>query len=133
MGIIVRLPLASGILSGKLTADHAFADTDHRNYNKDGAFFSVGETFSGIPFETAIGFADRLKPLVPEGMTMAQMAMRWCLDHPAISSVITGASRANQALENAAVSDLPALPLELHDVLSTLYFDEVKPTVRGAM
>ena len=131
VGIIVRLPLASGVLSGKMSADHTFADTDHRNYNKDGAFFSVGETFSGIPFETAVGFADRLKPLVPEGMTMAQMAMRWWLDHPAVSSVITGASRPSQALENAAVSDLSPLSSELHDGLSALYFDEVKPTVRG--
>lgn len=133
VGIIVRLPLASGVLSGKMTADHAFAETDHRNYNKDGAFFSVGETFSGIPFETAVGFADRLRPLVPEGMTMAQMAMRWCLDHPAVSSVITGASRPSQALENAAVSDLPALSAELHAELAALYFDEVKPTIRGVM
>lgn len=133
VGIIVRLPLASGVLSGKMSVDHTFADTDHRNYNKDGAFFSVGETFSGIPFETAVGFADRLKPLVPEGMTMAQMAMRWCLDHPAISSVITGASRPSQALENAAVSDLPALSAELHDELSALYFDEIKPTVRDVL
>ena len=133
VGIIVRLPLSSGVLSGKMSADHAFADTDHRNYNKDGAFFSVGETFSGIPFETAVGFADRLKPLVPDGMTMAQMAMRWCLDHPAVSSVITGASRPSQALENAAVTDLPALSSALHDELSALYFDEVKPTVRGVM
>ncbi|MDW3179820.1 MAG: aldo/keto reductase [Acidimicrobiia bacterium] len=133
VGIIVRLPLASGVLSGKMTADHAFAETDHRNFNKDGAFFSVGETFSGIPFETAVGFADRLRPLVPEGMTMAQMAMRWCLDHPAVSSVITGASRPSQALENAAVSDIPSLSAELHAELSALYFDEVKPTIRGVM
>lgn len=133
VGIIVRLPLASGVLSGKLSADHAFAETDHRNFNKDGAFFSVGETFSGIPFETAVGFADRLRPLVPEGMTMAQMAMRWCLDHPAVSSVITGASRPSQALENAAVSDIPTLSAELHAELSALYFDEVKPTIRGVM
>jgi len=133
VGIIVRLPLASGVLSGKMSAAHHFAETDHRNYNKDGAAFSVGETFSGVPFETAVALAQELAPLVPEGMTMAQMAIRWVLDHPAVSSVIAGASRPTQVAENASVSDVAPLSAELHETLSTMYFDKVKPTIRGVM
>ncbi|NNC81628.1 MAG: aldo/keto reductase [Acidimicrobiales bacterium] len=133
VGIIVRLPLASGVLSGKMTASHKFAETDHRNYNQDGAAFSVGETFSGVPFETAVELAAELASLVPEGLTMAQMALRWVLDHPAVSSVIAGASRPSQVIENAAVSDMPSLSAELHETLSAMYFDRVKATIRGVM
>ena len=133
VGIIVRLPLASGVLSGKMNKDHKFAEGDHRNYNKDGAFFSVGETFSGVPFEMAVDFAEKLKPLAPEGMSLAQMAMRWILDQPAVSTVITGASKPEQVKENASVSDLPALSEELHKTLSEFYFNEVKQFVRGVM
>jgi aryl-alcohol dehydrogenase-like predicted oxidoreductase len=133
VGIIVRLPLASGVLSGKMRKDQQFDAGDHRNYNKDGAFFSVGETFSGIPFEMAVTFADELKALTPPGMSLAQMAMRWILDHDAVSTVIAGASRIEQVSENATVSDLPPLSKELHDALSDLYFNKVKQSIRGVM
>jgi aryl-alcohol dehydrogenase-like predicted oxidoreductase len=133
VGIIVRLPLASGVLAGKMTKDHRFAETDHRNFNKDGAAFSVGETFSGVPFEQAVDFADQLKTSLPAGMSLAQMSMRWILDYPAVTTVITGASRPSQVAENASVSDLPPLSDDLHAQLSNFYFDEVKPTVRGVM
>ena len=133
VGIIVRLPLASGVLAGKMTKDHRFAETDHRNFNKDGAAFSVGETFSGVPFEQAVDFADQLKTSLPAGMSLAQMSMRWILDYPAVTTVITGASRPSQAAENASVSDLPPLSDDLHAQLSKFYFDKVKPTVRGVM
>lgn len=92
VGIIVRLPLASGLLSGKFTAETTFSDTDHRNYNRDGAAFNVGETFAGLTLSKGAGLPGRLKPLVPAGMTMAQMAMRWILDHEAVSVIIPGAS-----------------------------------------
>ena len=133
VGIIVRLPLASGVLSGKYTKSQQFAEGDHRNYNKDGAYFSVGETFSGIPFEQAVEFANELKALVPEKMTLAQMAMRWILDQEAVSSIITGASRVEQVIENASVSDLPSLPEALHNKLFDLYKNQYKSHIRGVM
>ncbi len=133
VGIIVRLPLASGVLSGKMSVGHTFADTDHRNFNANGEFFSVGETFSGVPFERAVQFSEAVADHVPEGATMAQTAIRWCLDHEAVSTVIAGASRAEQVSDNAAASDLARLPADTHDELSSFYFDTVKPTVRGVM
>ena len=79
--IIVRLPLASGLLSGKINKDTKFAATDHRSYNRDGQQFNVGETFAGLPFEKGVEFAEDLKDFVPEALTMAQFAQRWILDH----------------------------------------------------
>jgi len=133
VGIIVRLPLASGVLSGKMSKDQTFAPSDHRNYNKDGAAFSVGETFSGIPFETAVDLANELKTFLPAGVTLAQLAMRWILDHPAVSTVITGASRPEQVKENASTSQLAPLSNELHETLRDFYFTKVKQHVRGVM
>ncbi len=130
VGIIVRLPLASGVLSGKMTRDQSFAPTDHRNYNRNGEVFSQGETFSGVPFETAVELVDLLKSWLPTGMSMAQMAMRWILDQPAVSTVITGASRASQVIENAAVSDLAPLSADLHEKLANFYRDQVEAEIR---
>jgi aryl-alcohol dehydrogenase-like predicted oxidoreductase len=129
VGIIVRLPLASGVLGGKMTHGQKFAESDHRHYNRHGEAFSVGETFSGIPFETALNLVEELKPLVPDGMTMAQMAMRWILDYPAVTTVIAGASRPEQVLENASVSDLRPLPEALHRRLADIYRREVEPAL----
>jgi len=129
VGIIVRLPLASGILAGKMNRDTVFAETDHRHYNREGAAFSQGETFSGIPFERALDLVEQLRQMVPEGFSMAQMAMRWLLDHPAVSTVITGATRPAQVAENASVSDLAPLPPELHDRLARFYRSEVAPAI----
>jgi aryl-alcohol dehydrogenase-like predicted oxidoreductase len=131
VGIIVRLPLASGLLSGKFTAATKFTETDHRNYNRDGQFFNVGETFAGLPFAKGVELAGRLRTLLPAGMTMAQMAMRWILDHEAVSVVIPGASSVAQARENAAVSALPPLPAALHEKLTDFYRAEVRSHVRG--
>ena len=125
VGIIVRLPLASGVLAGKMSSDRQFAESDHRHYNRHGESFSQGETFSGIPFETALGLVETLRDWVPPGMTMAQMAMRWILDFPAVSTVIAGASRPDQAVENAAVSGLPPLAPELHERLAGFYRRDV--------
>ncbi|MFW2404131.1 MAG: aldo/keto reductase [Gammaproteobacteria bacterium] len=129
VGIIVRLPLASGVLSGKMIRDQTFAESDHRNYNRNGEAFSQGETFSGVPFETAVGFVDQLKGLVPDGMSMAQMAMRWILDQPAVTTVIAGASRPAQVLENASCSELPPLSAELHGDLCDFYRRNVEPRI----
>lgn len=131
VSIIVRLPLASGVLAGKMSAQTEFSATDHRNYNRDGAAFSVGETFAGIPFEKAVELANALKPLVPENLTLADMAQRWILDHPAVTTVITGASRPNQVTVNAAVSQLPPLPPALHITLAEFYQREVREHIRS--
>ncbi|VGO18217.1 aldo/keto reductase [Pontiella sulfatireligans] len=132
VGIIVRLPLASGLLSGKFTKDTQFAESDHRNYNRDGQCFNVAETFAGLPFEKGVELADALKEQVPEGMTMAQMALRWILDHDAVSVVIPGASSPMQARANAAASDLKPLAEGLHEILGTFYKQRVHSHVRGA-
>ena len=131
VALIVRLPLASGLLAGKFAKDAKFPENDHRSFNRDGQLFNVGETFAGLPFEKGVELADRLKGLVPEGMTMAGMALRWVLDHDAVSVVIPGASRAGQAVANAAVSDMPPLPPELHAKLGCFYADEVAEHIRG--
>ena len=93
VGIIVRLPLASGLLSGKFGKGQKFAAEDHRNYNRDGAAFSVGETFSGIPFETGVDLVKELESLNSTGWPLSQLALRWILDHPAVSSIIAGVSK----------------------------------------
>jgi aryl-alcohol dehydrogenase-like predicted oxidoreductase len=131
VGIIVRLPLASGLLSGRFTASSTFPESDHRNYNRDGQAFNVGETFAGLKLSKGAELAERLKPLVPAGLTMAQMAMRWILDHEAVSVIIPGASSVAQAGENAAVSALPPLSPELHEELARFYRDEVRSNIRG--
>jgi aryl-alcohol dehydrogenase-like predicted oxidoreductase len=127
----VRLPLASGALAGKLTAATVFPEEDHRNYNRDGQAFNVGETFAGLPYQKAVELADALKPLVPAGLSLAEAAQRWILDHPAVTTVITGASRPQQVSANAAVSALPPLPQELHDALQRFYLDRVRSHIRG--
>ena len=131
VGIIVRLPLASGLLSGKFTTETTFGEGDHRNFNRDGACFNVGETFAGIPFEKGLQLADQLRPLVPEGMTMAQMSQRWILDFEAVSVIIPGASSPEQARENATVSTLSPLSGELHDTLRRFYLSNVHEHIRG--
>jgi len=131
VGIIVRLPLASGLLGGKMTKSQKFPANDHRNYNRDGQAFNVGETFAGLPFEKAIELADALKPLIPSGITMADMAQRWILDHDAVSTVITGVSKPEQAPANARVSTLPKLSPELHAKLAAFYQTQVTNHIRG--
>jgi aryl-alcohol dehydrogenase-like predicted oxidoreductase len=131
VGIIVRLPLASGLLSGRYTRDTRFAATDHRNYNRDGQAFSVGETFAGLALEKGVALTEELQGHVPAGMTMAQLAQRWLLDHEAVTTIITGVSRPRQALENTTASALAPLSPELHARLAKFYRDEVKPHIRG--
>lgn len=131
IGIIVRLPLASGLLTGKYSKDTKFAETDHRNYNRDGKFFNVGETFAGLPFEAGVELTDMVKELLPENMSMSQLALRWILDNEAVSVIIPGASSPEQARGNAAISDLTPLPGELHRALSDLYTSRVHKQIRG--
>lgn len=131
VSIIVRLPLASGMLAGKYSAGTTFTEGDHRNYNKDGQAFSVGETFAGIPFGKGIELVEELREILPETMSMAQAAQRWILDHDAVTTLITGASSPEQAKENASVSELPSLDMQAHEKLSELYHSKVKKHIRG--
>lgn len=132
VGIIVRLPLASGLLAGKYKPDTQFAPQDHRTYNRDGQAFNVGETFAGLPFEKGVALADALKPLVPDGVTLPEMALRWCLDFPAVSVLIPGAKNPAQAHGNAHVSDLPPLSPELHQTLRRFYEEQgIADAIRG--
>lgn len=131
VGVIVRLPLASGLLSGKYTRDTEFSPTDHRSYNRDGQAFSVGETFGGIPFEVGVELADELRGYVPEGQRMSLFALRWILDHKAVSTIIAGVSRPDQIGVNAEAGDLPELPQSVHEKLKAFYAEKVRPAIRG--
>ena len=109
VGILARVPLASGLLSGKMRADRQFGEDDHRNFNREGQAFDRGETFSGVDFETGLLAAEELKKLVPEGNTLAQFALRWILMHPAVSCAIPGGKNPTQVEDNVAADELPPL------------------------
>jgi aryl-alcohol dehydrogenase-like predicted oxidoreductase len=109
VAIIARVPLASGLLSGKYDEHTTFGPDDHRNYNRTGAAFDVGETFAGVPYEVGLAAVRELTPLVPAGATTAQFALRWILDQPGVTVVIPGARNAEQARANAAAADLAPL------------------------
>lgn len=131
VSLIVRLPVASGLLAGRFDKATQFAPTDHRNFNRDGDKFNVGETFAGLPFEIGVSLAEKIRPLIPEGMTMAQFALRWILDFDAVTTVIPGAKIFNQARMNAAASDFPPLPALLHNRLGRFYSEDVAEHIRG--
>lgn len=133
IGVIIRLGLASGLLSGKMQKDQVFASEDHRSYNQDGAAFFVGETFAGLPYNTGVELAEQLKALCPPELTLPQLALRWLLDQPGVSSVITGASRPDQIAANAAASQLAPLPASVHKALADFYYKEVRHLIRGAI
>jgi aryl-alcohol dehydrogenase-like predicted oxidoreductase len=129
VGVIVRVPLASGLLSGKYTRETTFAADDHRTFNRDGSAFDVGETFAGVPFEVGLDAVEELRPLVPEGATLAQLALRWTLMHDAVSTVIPGARSGEQARGNAAASDLPALEDAVMERIAAVYAERIAPFV----
>ncbi len=129
VGVIVRVPLASGLLTGKFTQDTTFEADDHRNFNRDGQAFDVGETFAGVPWEVGLAAVERVRPLVPDHLTMAQFALRWVLDHDAVSVVIPGARTRAQARGNAAASHLDPLRPEVHATLREIYDEMIRPHV----
>jgi aryl-alcohol dehydrogenase-like predicted oxidoreductase len=129
VGIIARVPLASGLLSGKYDAATTFGPDDHRSYNRHGEVFDVGETFSGVDFETGLEAVRRLRPLVPEGASIAQFALRWILDQPGVSVVIPGARNSAQAHANADAADLPPLSAETHAAVRDIYDELIRPQV----
>ncbi|MGW4521639.1 aldo/keto reductase [Amycolatopsis sp. NPDC004378] len=128
-GIIARVPLASGLLSGRYTAATTFAADDHRTFNRHGEAFDVGETFAGVPFEVGLEAVERLRGLVPEGQTLAQFALRWILDQPGVSTVIPGARNASQATANTVAASLPPLSAEALDGVRATYDELVRPLV----
>ena len=129
VGILCRLPLSSGMLSGKFSKASTFAADDHRQFNRHGEQFDRGETFSGLDFDKGLEAVEALRGLVPPGMSMAQMALRWILMAPAVTCVLAGAKRADQVAENTAAADLPPLSDTLMQAMDTLYAERVRPHV----
>jgi aryl-alcohol dehydrogenase-like predicted oxidoreductase len=129
VGIIARVPLASGLLSGRYTAQTTFGADDHRTYNRHGAAFDVGETFSGVDFETGLAAVERLRPLVPEGASLAQFALRWIVDQPGVSAVIPGARNPEQARANAAAAALAPLDQDTLEAVAAVYDELIRPQV----
>lgn len=129
VAVIVRVPLASGLLTGKMTVATTFAADDHRHFNREGQAFDKGETFAGVPYELALKAVDEIRPLVPEGVTMAQFALRWILMNQGVTTVIPGAKNAQQAKANNAASDLPPLTQAAMNALRALYQKTIAPYV----
>ena len=129
VGILVRLPLSSGLLSGKITRDTKFAPDDHRNFNRHGEQFDRGETFSGIDLDVALDAVEQIRQLLPPGVSMANFALRWILDHPAVSCVIPGARNEAQVAENAKASSLPSLTNDQFNAVQRIYETSIKGLV----
>jgi aryl-alcohol dehydrogenase-like predicted oxidoreductase len=129
VGILARVPLASGMLSGKITRESKFAKDDHRNFNRHGEAFDRGETFSGVVFETGLRAVEQLRPLVPKDATLAQLALRWILEFPAVTCAIPGAKRPAQVAENLAASDLPSLSADAMKNIRAIYDAQIRPLV----
>jgi len=129
VGILARVPLASGMLSGKFTRNSKFEKDDHRNFNRHGEAFDRGETFSGVDFETGLRVVEELKSLVSNNVTLAQLALRWILEFPAVTCAIPGAKRPAQVAENLAASDLNPLPEATMKKIQAVYEAKIKPQV----
>lgn len=130
VALIVRVPLASGLLSGKFAADTQFGSNDHRNFNANGESFNAGETFSGIEFKEGVKLAGEIKAMLPDER-MPQWAIRWILDHPEVTTVIPGASKISQVNSNVEASGLVPLSQEVHQQLRNLYDEQIKGQIRG--
>jgi len=131
VAIIARVPLASGLLSGKYRHDTQFATDDHRNYNRAGAAFDVGETFSGVDYDTGIEAAQEFSALAPDGASPAQLALRWIIQQPGVTTVIPGARDADQARANAASADIPALTDATLQAIADIYDRRIRATVHN--
>lgn len=129
VGILARVPLSSGMLTGKMTRQTTFEQDDHRLFNRHGESFDKGETFSGVDYETGLDAIEELRPLVPPGMTMTQFALRWILMFEAVTCAIPGAKRPSQAEENAASADLPALSDDMMGMVCAIYERKIKGLV----
>jgi len=129
--LIVRLPLASGLLSGKMNSNTAFAPSDHRTYNRNGEAFNAGETFSGLDYAHGLQLVDKIKCLLPPAISMAQAAIRWILDYKEVSVVIPGATKITQIEGNTGASDAAPLSPQIHAALRLLYDTEIEGKIRG--
>jgi aryl-alcohol dehydrogenase-like predicted oxidoreductase len=129
VGILARVPLASGLLTGKMTSRTTFTDDDHRKYNRHGEAFDVGETFSGVDYDTGLEAVERLRPLLPQGATMAQFALRWILMFDAVSCAIPGAKNRQQTLDNARSAELPALDQHTMAQIESIYDELIREQV----
>lgn len=129
VGVFARVPLASGLLTGKMTVDSSFSADDHRAYNRDGASFDRGETFSGVDFELGLQAVEELRQLCPQGMTLVQFALRWILMFDAVTCAIPGAKRPEQAVENFSAADLPALSEETMAAVRSIYDRLIRSSV----
>ena len=129
VGILARVPLASGLLTGKMTRQTTFEADDHRNFNRHGESFDMGETFSGVDYETGLAAVEELRALLPASATMAQFALRWILMFDAVSCVIPGAKRPSQAEDNIQAADLPALSPQTMAKVRDIYDRSIRPQV----
>jgi aryl-alcohol dehydrogenase-like predicted oxidoreductase len=129
VGILARLPLSSGMLTGKMTRTSAFESDDHRHGNRQGEWFNRGETFSGLDYEIGLQAVEELRALLPQGMTLTKMALRWILMFPAVTCAIPGAKRPSQVEENVSAADLPALSDETMTRIREIYDRLVRPQV----
>lgn len=129
VGILARVPLASGLLTGKFNANSHFAADDHRNFNRHGEAFDVGETFSGVDFKTGLEAVEELRALVPPGVSMSQFALRWILMFDAVTCAIPGGKRPEQVADNCRASDLPLLSDEAMDHVREIYERKIVPLI----
>jgi aryl-alcohol dehydrogenase-like predicted oxidoreductase len=129
VGVLARVPMASGLLTGKMSKQTAFDASDHRSYNRHGEAFDVGETFAGVDYDIGLAFVEELRSLVPGGATMAQMALRWILMFDGVSAAIPGAKSPEQAKANAAAADLAAIPPATLERIRTMYEERIRPLV----
>lgn len=129
VGILARVPLASGLLTGKMTKQSTFASDDHRNYNRHGEQFDRGETFSGVDYDTGLEAVEEIRKLVPPGATMAQFALRWILMHAAVSCAIPGGKRPDQVEDNVRAAELPPLTGEQMAVVERIYNSYIREQV----
>jgi aryl-alcohol dehydrogenase-like predicted oxidoreductase len=129
IAVLARVPLSSGMLTGKMSLETRFENNDHRKFNRYGEEFDRGETFSGVDYATGLDAVEELKMLLPAGWTMAQFALRWILMHNEVSCVIPGAKRPSQVIENTAAADLPEIPPEIMQEIKDLYDTKIKPLV----
>lgn len=129
VGVIARVPLASGLLSGKYSSATTFAEDDHRNYNRQGAAFDVGETFSGVDFETGLAAVAALSAALPAGVSLPAAALRWIIEQPGVTTVIPGARRPEQAISNAAAGRLPELPAGFAEAVRTVYDEKLRADI----
>lgn len=133
VGILARVPLASGLLAGKIKRDTTFSESDHRNYNEGGKAFNAGETFAGLTKLQGVSFVEKIQKILPEtdSASMAQLALRWILDHEAVSTAIPGASSSGQVQSNAGATDMPPISKAVHEELSALYKSDIESCIVG--